>query len=93
MTGRGNALAETENLGTGLTELTCLAQGLDRAAWLEVGVDLNQGFRPVFLRSILAVYEGTDVIGLDARKAAREFGVLINQFLAKVKNVHAGISP
>ena len=88
MPSRRSALPKTENLGTGLTELTRFAQGLDRAARLKVGVDLNQGLGPVLLRGVLTVYECTDVVSLDAREAASELGVLIDQGLAKFEDVH-----
>ena len=78
MSGRGCAFAEAEYLGAGLTELPHLAQGLERAARLEIWIDLDEGLWPILLGRILRVYESTDVIGFDAREASSELGVLVD---------------
>ena len=79
--------SETEDVRACRTELPGIAQRFDRAAGLEVGVDLYQRLRPVFLGRVLRVYKGADVVRLDAREAPREICVLSNEVLTKIEDV------
>lgn len=54
---------------------------------LKVRVDLDEGFRPILLRCVLCIHKGADVVCLDACEAACELSVLVDQCLAKFKNV------
>ena len=86
--GRG-CFSKAKDFRTLWVELPSFAQRFDAAAWLKVRVDLDEGFRPILLRCVLCIHKGADVVCLDACEAACELSVLVDQCLAKFKNVQS----
>ena len=86
--GRG-CFSKAKDFRTLWVELPSFAQRFDAAAWLKVWVDLDEGFRPILLRCVLCIHKGADVVCLDACEAACELSVLVDQCLAKFKNVQS----
>ena len=59
-----------------------------------VGIDLNERLRPIASLCVLLVYPCSQVVGSDARKAARKRGVLVDEPVTEIEDVlHFLFSP
>ena len=64
-------------------------QLIDPGAWLEVGVQLQQGFRPQQAVLQFVIYMVTNSFVLDIDEASYVVGVVCNQSISQSKDVHA----
>ena len=80
-------LAKLKDFRAGGVQFTRLGQFLDGTFALIVGVDLQEGFRPITARDILPLHLLENVGGGDAGKAAGEGLVFFDQLVAEREDI------